>query len=144
MFVCPRVSACPRPALNRRHDLRTADGRRVPQGAQVVVLLGLLHLHLRRRHSDGADMESCDFSLLSAQAAGRVFAERQGAEAGSSAGRPEAAVRGQLRVRGQGLGRRADLWPDYHRQDHGECTTTPPSPRRAAPARCGNYLPTYI
>lgn len=97
-----------------RRDDPAAPGRRrrLPQGAEMVVLSPVEHLHLPRRAADRAPLARVRLPLLS-QGARAIpkWPEAEGAEDGP----PGQGVRGDFYDRGQGLGRRADFRADHHR-----------------------------
>lgn len=96
-----------------RRDDRAApgDGRRLPQGAEMVVLPAVKHLHLPCRATDRAPLACVRLPLLSQGArALPKWPEAEGAEVGP----PGQGVRRDFYDRGQGLGRRADFRTNHY------------------------------
>lgn len=102
-----------------RRDDRAAPGR-LSQGAEMVVLPAVEHLHLPCRAADRAPLACVRLPLLSQGA--RAISKWPEAEGGKD-GPPGQGVRGDFYDRGQGLGRRTDFWTDHHWTYLGEFVT---------------------
>lgn len=102
-----------------RRDDRAAPGR-LPQGAEMVVLSAVEHLHLPCRAADRAPLACVRLPLLSQGA--RTISKWPEAE-GAEDGPPGQGVRGDFYDRGQGLGRRTDFRADHHWTHLGEFVT---------------------